>query len=494
MDAYLELERRFARCAAIEDAVGVLEWDAQTMLPPGAMAGRSDQLATLKILSHDILTSAQTRDDLAAAAEAELDDWRKANLREMRRRHDRAAAVPRDLLEASTRAASLCQHIWQKARQDSDFKAAEPYLAEVVRTQREIGQAIGAALRLDPYDALLDRFELGATRASLDRLFAPLKYALPELIGTAVERQKSSTPIRPIDGPFAKDAQERLGRKILDAIGFDFTRGRLDVSAHPFTGGAFGDVRITSRYDEADFLSGLMAVIHEGGHALYEQGRPLEWRTQPVGESRGMSVHESQSLSFEMQAGRSAEFFAFLEPLARDVFGGRGPAFAAANLHRVAIAVEPGFIRVDADEVTYPAHVILRYELETAMMAGDLGVGDLPAAFNAAVKEVLGLDVPDDRRGCLQDIHWYGGAFGYFPTYLVGAMTAAQLFDAARRQRPGLVPGLAAGDFTPLREWMRQNIHAKGCLLDREDLIVAATGRPLDAEIFRRHLLQRYCA
>jgi carboxypeptidase Taq len=276
------------------------------------------------------------------------------------------------------------------------------------------------------------------------------------------------------------------------AAGFDFARGRLDVSHHPFCGGSTGDVRITTRYDEADFAPALMGVLHETGHALYEQGRPEAWARQPVGAARGMTLHESQSLIVEMQASRSPEFIAWLAPLVREAFGGRGPAWEAQNVQRLYARVEPGFIRVDADEVTYPAHVLLRYRLETAMIAGDLAVRDLPGAFNDGMRELLGLDVPDDRRGCLQDIHWPGGSWGYFPTYTLGAMAAAQLFDAARRAVPEIPEALGRGDFGPLRGWLRENVHARASSAGTDEIMRAATGRPLEAEVFRRHLRARY--
>lgn len=278
------------------------------------------------------------------------------------------------------------------------------------------------------------------------------------------------------------------------AVGFDFERGRLDVSLHPFCGGATDDVRITTRYDEDDCMRALMGVLHETGHALYEQGRPSAWRHQPVGSARGMSLHESQSLLVEMQACRSREFCEFLAPVLRSEFHGEGPAWEAENLHRLATRVEPGFIRVDADEVTYPAHILLRYELETAMIVGDLAVADLPAAFNDGMKRLLGLDVPNDRLGCLQDIHWPGGAFGYFPTYTLGALAAAQLFAAACERHPGIPDALARGDFSELRGWLRENVHAKASFLETDELLVEATGRPLGAEAFLRHLDRRYLA
>ncbi len=493
MPAYQDLEAIFTRAAILQDVVGILGWDTETMMPGGAIEGRSEQLAMLEGMAHDTLTAEAVGELIAASAgQTGLSDWQLANLREMQRIHLRALAVPRDLLIASTKAAALCRHAWQSARKDNDFAAVKGRLAEVVKLQRETGAALGAALDLGPYDALLDQYDIGSTADVLDRLFAPLRPVLPGLVQSAVEKQRSGPEIIPLEGPFPIETQERLCRDLLNTIGFDFNHGRLDVSAHPFTGGASGDVRITTRFSDAEFLSSLMAAIHEGGHALYEQGRPKEWWTQPVGRARGTSTHESQALIMERQAARGPEFLSYLEPLLREAFGGSGAAWSADNLRRIALQVKPGFIRVDADEVTYPAHVLLRYELEKAMINGDLAIDDLPGAFNAAIKEFLGLDVPDDRRGCLQDIHWYSGAFGYFPTYLVGAMTAAQLFDAATDADAGLKPGLARGDFQPLVGWLRANIHVKASLLDWQDLIVAATGAPLGSAKFIGHLQNRY--
>lgn len=261
---------------------------------------------------------------------------------------------------------------------------------------------------------------------------------------------------------------------------------------HPFCGGAAGDVRITTRYDASDFTRSLMGVLHETGHALYEQGRPEPWAAQPVGRARGMTLHESQSLLIEMQACRTPEFLTFLSPLLAQTFGRDDPALSPENLHRVYTRVEPGFIRVDADEVTYPAHVLLRYDLEKAMIAGDLPVAELPAAFNAGMKALLGVSVASDAQGCLQDIHWPGGGWGYFPTYTLGAIAAAQLFAAACAAEPNLRSGLGTGDFGPLVGWLRANVHAKGSLLETDELLTAATGKPLDLSAYRHHLRERY--
>ena len=282
----------------------------------------------------------------------------------------------------------------------------------------------------------LDQFEPGGSSAHIDEVFADLADFLPGFLDDVLARQAAQPEPLPLEGPFPSGKQEALGRKLMAAVGFDFDHGRLDVSLHPFCGGVPDDVRITTRYDEGDFMTAIMGVLHETGHAMYERGLPADWRLQPVGEARGMAMHESQSLMVEMQACRSAEFVSFLAPLARDAFGG-GPAWEAENLLRHYNRVKPDFIRVDADEVTYPAHVILRYRLEKALIAGEMELAELPGEWNEGLKELLGITPPDDRLGCLQDIHWYDGAWGYFPTYTLGAMTAAQLFAAAKSSKPG---------------------------------------------------------
>jgi carboxypeptidase Taq len=494
MQVYHTLEERFARISSIEDSIGILQWDAETMMPQGAADSRSDQLATLKGIAHELLTARATSDLLDGANQDSdsLDDWQRANLREMRRIFLHAAAVPADLVEASSRAVSRAEMVWRDARQNGDFALLLPHLSQVLALQQQIGQAKGQALELSPYDALLDSYDPGLRQATIDPLFSELGAELPGLIEEAQERQKELPAIQPLNGPFPVDDQRRIGEQLMKAVGFDFTRGRLDVSLHPFCGGSTGDVRITTRYSETNFMSALMGVLHETGHALYEQGRPEKWRRQPVGLARGMSMHESQSLLIEMQACRSWEFVSYLASIVQEAFQGEGAAWNPENLHRILTKVEPGFIRVDADEITYPAHILVRYKLEKALIAGDLQIQDLPSAFDEAVKQHLGLTVSNDSLGCLQDIHWPSGAWGYFPTYTLGAMTAAQLFRAACQADADILPGLSKGDFAPLRAWLRANVHAKGSLITTDQLLVAATERPLTAEVFRTHLRERY--
>ena len=274
--------------------------------------------------------------------------------------------------------------------------------------------------------------------------------------------------------------------------GFDTNHGRLDVSHHPFTGGVPDDVRITTRYRDDDFSESVMAVLHETGHALYERGLPAAWRHQPVGESAGMSVHESQSLLIEMQVSRGPEFLSFAAPLIREMLDGSGPGWESENIVRLYNHVERSLIRVDADEVTYPAHVMVRYPIEKALIEGSLEVAGIPAEWTRAMKEGLGLTPPDDRDGCLQDIHWFAGEFGYFPTYTLGALAAAQFFAAAKRAEPGIGTGISQGSFAPLLGWLRDNVHSLGARYARDDLLVRATGEPLGTTAFKNHLEARY--
>ena len=492
MGAYQALESRFRRLAAIEGASSMLHWDQSTVMPSGGAQMRAEQLAELKLIRHELLTEPRVRDLLGAAEGESLDDWQRANLDEMRRRWLNATALEPRLVEAWSRATSEGELVWRTARPKSDFVAARPVLERIVALAREIGGAKGAALGLGPYDALHDGYEPGGRAAAFEPFFARLERELAPLLAAVLERQsRRPKPVWP-QGPFPAERQKALGLKLMAAAGFDFEHGRLDESPHPFCGGVSEDLRLTTRYSEAGFVSGLMGVMHETGHGLYEQGLPAAWRNQPVGEPRGMSLHESQSLLIEMQTCRSRSFIEHLAPLAREAFGGDGPAFEAENLYRLYTWVEPGYVRVEADEVTYPLHILLRTRLERAMMAGDLAVADLPGAWNEGFRALTGLAVPDDRLGCLQDPHWYGGDFGYFPTYTLGAMTAAQLFQAAVDAHPEIPERLGHGDFGPLIGWLRSHVHSQGSRHKAETLLTRATGRPLDAEAFLRHLRRRY--
>ncbi|MGA8193702.1 MAG: carboxypeptidase M32 [Acetobacteraceae bacterium] len=493
MTAYDRLATRFARIATIGEASSVLGWDAATMMPPGGGAARGDQLAVLAGVSHSLLVAPAVGDDLAAAeATAKPDPWNAANLRLMRNAYTRATAMPSDLVEAQARANSACEKVWREARRQSDFALVRPHLQEVVRLVREAAAALAPALGLSPYDALMDGFQRGMRVADIVPVFAGYEAFLGQALPQAEERQaRNPAPLRP-PGPFPIAVQEALCRRLAARLGLDFAHARLDRSAHPFSGGTQTDVRITSRYDEADFTQAVLAVVHETGHALYERGLPASHARQPVGEAAGMAAHESQSLIVEMQACRSDAFLSWLGPELHAAFGGDPAPYRPENLARLWRRIERGFIRVDADEMTYPAHVILRFRLEQALIAGTLSVADLPGAWNEGFQALLGMVPPDDARGCLQDIHWYDGAFGYFPSYTLGAMAAAQLMAASRHDVPELDPALGEGDLSPLLGWLRAKVHAKGSRLEFNPLLQEATGRPLDPSYFERHLTARY--
>jgi carboxypeptidase Taq len=491
---YDRLSARFARIATIGECSSMLGWDASAMMPPGGGAARGDQLAVLAGLAHAHLTAPGVGDDLAAAEASgpDADPWRAANLRLMRRAYTRANALPGDLVEAQARANSACEKVWRSARQDSDFARVLPHLTEVVRLVRESAVALSSVLGLDPYDSLMDGFQSGVRAADVAPVFAAyesfLRRALPEAEACQASRP---SPVKP-KGPFPIEAQEALCRRLSQRLGLDYAHARLDRSAHPFSGGTPMDVRITTRYDEVDFTQAVLAVVHETGHALYERGLPEAQARQPVGEAAGMATHESQSLIVEMQACRSDAFLSWLGPELLATFGGDPAPYETGNLARLWRSVGRGFIRVDADEMTYPAHVILRFRLEQALIAGDLAVADLPGAWTEALVALLGISPPDDARGCLQDIHWYDGAFGYFPSYTLGAMAAAQLMAAARRAEPGLDAALGQGDLSPLLGWLRVNVHGVGSRLGFNQLLLAATGKPLDPADFQAHLTARY--
>ncbi len=493
MTAYDRLIARAARIATIGEAAAMLGWDAAAMMPAGGGAARGDQLAVLAGLSHELGTAPALADDLAEAeAAVDADSWRAANLELMRRAHTRATAIPTDLVEAQARANSTCEKVWRTARENADFPAVRPYLAEVVGLVRQQASALAGPLGLSPYDALMDGYQTGIEAADVAPVFADYEAFLRGALPRILDRQQAAPgTIRPA-GPFAAEVQEALCRRLAARAGLEPEHSRLDRSAHPFCGGTPTDVRITTRYNEADFSNALLGVLHETGHALYERGLPAAHARQPVGYAAGMAAHESQSLIVEMQACRSDAYLSWLGPQLQASFGGDPAAYAPANLGRMWRHVEPGFIRVDADEVTYPAHVILRFRLEQALVSGDLAVADLPGAWNDGFRELLGITPPDDRLGCLQDIHWYDGAIGYFPSYTLGAMAAAQLMAAARRQVAGLDAALAQGDLAPLVGWLRENVHAKGSLLGFNDLLRAATGKKLDPRDFEAHLTSRY--
>lgn len=490
-ESYRQLESIFLTLSHLQGAAAVLHWDYATMMPSGSAEARSNQLATLQTLCHQQLTAPEVSDLLDNADEqaSQLNDWERANLQRMRHRWLHATAVEESLVEALSKAGSECEMVWRKARADNDFATYAPYQQRVLELVREQAAQKADGLGLSPYDAMLDTYDPGRRSAEIDTIFAQLGAVLPDLTQRILERQQ--TPL-PLSGTFPAEKQRALGLRFMNAIGFNFDKGRLDTSHHPFCGGIPDDVRITTRYDENDFTSALMGVLHETGHALYESQLPADWRGQPVGDALGMSIHESQSLLMEMQVCRSPDFLHYAAPIIREIFGVSGNAWETSNLCAASHQVSSGLIRVDADEVTYPSHVILRYRIETKLLDGSMEVTDIPETWNREMKTLLNVDMPNDKDGCMQDIHWTDGSFGYFPTYTLGAIHAAQFYRTLRKQHPGIPEEIRKGHFKPLTNWLKTHIHALGSRYTANELVERVTGEPLNVSHFIEHLKERY--
>ncbi len=490
---YQQLEQEWKRLHAFRGALALLRWDAAVMMPRGSSELRGEQLAALETEYHTLLTAPKITRllDRAQANVGALDEWQAANLTEMRRQRDHAIATPATLISRLAKATSLAEVRWFEARSNNNFAQFAPHLQEVVNLVRDKAALLGQAFNLSPYDALVEEFTPGLSSTDIEGLFKAYQRRLPMLIREAIAVQETH-PVVAIQGRFAPGKQRAFITDVMKAFGFPFDRGRLDESDHPFTEGVPGDVRVTTRLDLGNPFGGLLASIHETGHAMYSFGLPTEWRDQPVGQDRGMAMEESQALLMEMILCRSRGFLQWLRPLLEKHFAVSGAEWEVENLYRLLTRVQRGSIRVDADELTYTAHIMLRYDLEKRLLAGDIAVRDLPEAWNDAAERRLGLRPASDAEGCLQDIHWAVGAFGYFPSYAAGAAIAAQLHDAMRRDLPDMDGHLARGEFATLFGWLGTNLHRHGSRYTMNDLLVRATGKPLSATAALRYLEHKY--
>ncbi len=490
---YKQLEQEFRRAHAFRGVISLLRWDAAVMMPRGSSEVRGEQLAALETELHQLLTQPKITRliDRAQANTQTLDEWQIANVREMRRLRDLAIATPASLVSRLAVATARAEAAWLKARAENSFAVFAPHLEEVLMLVRDKAVLLGQALSLSPYDALVSEFNPGVNSQDIDAAFKQLSRSLPGLIRDAIAQQETR-PVLPISGKFPAAKQRALAVETMKALGFPFDIGRLDESEHPFCEGVPGDIRVTTRFVPGDVFYGLFAAIHETGHALYELGLPTPWLGQPVGRDRGMALHESQSLLLEMLIGRSRAFTQWLQPQLARHLGVSGPEWAADNIYAHLTRVRRSLIRVEADEVTYPMHVLLRYELEKRLVAGTLAVKDLPEAWNASVEQRLGAHPRNDIEGCLQDIHWAWGAFGYFPSYALGAMIASQLGEALREEVPDFEEQVARGEFGGIIGWLRGKVHVHGSRLSVQELMQEATGKPLSAGALLRHLEARY--
>lgn len=489
MQAYENLEKLFRQLAHLDHVRAICNWDEAVMMPPGGGPARAEAMATLQALHHQMLINPKNGEWIEQAKSAPLNSWQAANLKWMEKDYLKAICLPKDLVEHSVLAFMRCEQAWRTLRAENNWRDFLPLLQENLQLTREKAQIEAEIFAIDRYDCLIDDFSPGLSQRILDPIFAELEQFLPKFIPQVMEKQ---SPPEMTSGNFAIEKQRQLGLELMRSIGFDFNHGRLDVSHHPFCGGVAQDVRITTRYSEQEFMTSAMGICHETGHALYERGLPEQWLDQPVGRALGMAVHESQSLLIEMQACRSQPFMRFLSSLLIKYFGEQ-PVFSANNLFNSYTHVKPGLIRVDADEVCYPLHIILRYTLEKKMINGQVEVKDLPELWDHYMKKFLGLTTENDyKNGVMQDVHWPSGSFGYFPAYTVGAMIGAQLFMTAQQQHPQILTELATGNFKTLVAWLRKNIHSQGRLLSMNDLLVQATGQPLTVAPFLNHLQTRY--
>jgi carboxypeptidase Taq len=490
---YQQLEQEFRRLHAFRGAASLLRWDAAVMMPRGSAHVRGEQLAALDSECHALLTSPKVSRliERAQANEAQLEDWQLANLREMRRERDHAIATPLTLVTRLARATALAEVRWLEARQENNFALFAPHLEEVVALTRDKAAVLSKALGLAPYDALIDGFSPGFLSADIDQLFRVVGRRLPTLIREAIELQSQRPPL-PLSGKVSVAKQRTLALEVMRALGFPFDRGRLDEASHAFTEGVWGDVRVTTRFDPLEPFTGLMGVLHETGQAMYDLGLPKGWRDQPVGRDRGMALEESQSLLLEMVVGRGRPFLEWLRPLLEKHFGATGPEWSVDNLYRTLTRVKRSAIRAEADELTYPVHIMVRYELEKEIFEGTRPVRELPEAWRDAFERRLGVRPATDAEGCLQDVHWAVGSFGYFPSYALGSFIAAQLYESLRSASEHFDAEIAAGRFGGLFGWLRENVHARGASVGALELIRDATGKPLSAAPWLRYAEAKY--
>jgi carboxypeptidase Taq len=482
---YEEFLDRVRRLRNVDNAAGVLRWDQEVVMPEGGTPARSKQLSALSSVSHELLTAEETGDLLDQLEGADLDERERATVREVRREYDRATRVSRDLVERISEATSEAHPVWKAARENDDFDRFAPTLSELVELKREYAAQVDPDA--DPYAALFAEFEPYLDLEVAERVLDRLAEELPAMIDAV--READADLADPFQGTYDEDRQEALARETLDTLGYDWEHGRLDTAPHPFSSGTQFDARVTTRFDPENPLDALGSTIHEFGHATYTQGLSREDYGTPLGEARDLSVHESQSRFWENHVGRTRPFWELFAPTVREGLGvdaGPEALYEAANeVH------EDNLIRVEADELTYHLHVVVRFEIERALIAGDIDVEEVPAVWNDKYERYLGVRPETDAEGCLQDIHWSHGSFGYFPTYTLGSVLAAQI-DAALCRDLDLEDLVRAGEFDPVHDWLTENVHAHGKRYTTPDLVREATGEALTADHYLDYAREKY--
>lgn len=492
MQAYKKLKEIFKQYSQLSDIQHLMMWDEAVMMPTGAGEARANSMAMLNGMSQKMLASKKIKKLLEAAkTESGLSDWDRANLEWMGKKYIRAQCVPVKLTEKLTKETMRCEQAWRELRAENNWKSFLPYLKNTFKVTKEIAKRQADALQMKLYDSQIDNYAPGFNQERIDKVFSGIKTVLPDLVQRIMKKQASDN-IQAPSGTFAIPDQKQIGLQAMKALSFDFQHGRLDISHHPFCGGTPFDVRMTTRYREDEFISSLMGICHETGHGLYEQGLPRDWLDQPVGRANSMAMHESQSLLIEMQVCRSLPFYKFLLPEIQKYFGNHA-TISAENLYGLVTRVEPSLIRVDADEVTYPLHIILRYELEKKLFNDEIKIQDLPIYWDELFVKYFGISTKNNfKDGVMQDVHWPSGAFGYFPAYTLGRLIAAQLFATFMRSNEGFMQQVQRGEFHSLITWLRDNIHRHASSIPTDALLMQVTGKMLDPNDFIQHIEKRY--
>ena len=489
--AYDELVGRYERYTTVEHAASALQWDQEVVMPAGGTPARATQLSTLSSIAHERLTAEEMGEllDGLEASTDRLESDQRAVVREIRRRYDRETAVPEELVAELAETKSNAHPVWRRAREDDDFEHFAPTLEKLVELNREYAAYVDP--EADPYAVLFAEYEPYLDLETADRVLARLRETLVPLID-AIADSDAELATDAFSGSFPADDQEAFSRSVLDALGYDWDRGRLDTAPHPFSTGTPFDARVTTRFDEANLLDGLTSTIHEFGHAAYTQGLTREHYTDPLGQNRDLTVHESQSRLWENHVGRSRAFWEYLLPAARERF----PALESVSPQEAYEAAnqvyDDNLIRVEADELTYHLHIVIRYEVERDLIRGDLAVADVPEAWNDRYESYLGVRPETDAAGCLQDIHWSHGSFGYFPTYSLGSVLAAQLYAAATADLGDLRSDVRAGEFGRLHDWLGERIHRHGRRYTTPELVERATGEAYTADYFLEYVTEKY--
>lgn len=494
--AYQELCTLARRSTALSSVAQLLSWDQETYMPPAAGAFRAEQSSLIAELHHKQATDKRVG-DLIAACESDrgllANGAVAANLREFRRDYDRLTKLPADLVAELAKVGSQAQEVWKEAREKNNFSMFAPWLEKMFGLSRQKADYYGIPTGGERYDALLEEYEPGMSAKQIEAIFTPLRTRLTDLVQRVAKTGKHPDNAM-LRRPVAADKQHAFGLMVLKAMKFDLEAGRLDVTTHPFCSGlAPGDTRLTTRYRDEAFTDALYGTMHEAGHGLYEQGLPKDGVQQslygqPLAESISLGIHESQSRMWENLVGRSREFWMWALPLAKKEYGAALDGVDLDTIYKAVNTVKPSLIRVEADEGTYNMHVMVRFEMERALLSGAMKVKDVPGEWNKRYKDYLGIDVPDDRRGCLQDVHWSFGLIGYFPTYTLGNLYAAQFWETILKEIPDLKSQIAKGEFGALREWLREKIHRHGKHYRADELCKKITGKDLSADALLRYL------